>query len=79
MHKIIFTALSLALVLGGTSGVMAAGKKHSGATRLPTRLRPAGLSVILATTRAQTTRAGATSIHSAMGGTLGSRMSPPES
>lgn len=31
MRKISFTALSLALVLGGASGAMAAGKKHSAA------------------------------------------------
>jgi hypothetical protein len=30
-HKIAFTALSLAIVLGGTSWAMAAGKKHNGA------------------------------------------------
>jgi|HubBroStandDraft_6_1064221.scaffolds.fasta_scaffold949416_2 hypothetical protein len=29
-RKIAFTALSLAIVLGGASGALAAGKKHSG-------------------------------------------------
>jgi hypothetical protein len=29
-RKIAFTALSLAIVLGGASGAMASGKKHSG-------------------------------------------------
>jgi hypothetical protein len=29
MNKIAFTALSLAIMLGGASGAMAAGKKHS--------------------------------------------------
>jgi hypothetical protein len=30
-HKIAFTALSLAIVLGGASGALAAGKKHNDA------------------------------------------------
>ena len=31
MRKIVLTGLSLALMLGGTAGALAAGKKHSGA------------------------------------------------